>query len=78
MEAEKKKRNMKGEGWHLMVVSEDGKTFSAADGVYGSATAAERALKLSALDYNGQTVAIVKIQKRVTVEVETKPVVRFS
>lgn len=78
MSEEKKKRKMTGEGYYIMTVSEDGRTFTSEQAAYPTARDAEEGLKSSAVHYNGEEVAIVKVQKRIKVTVENRPVVRFE
>ena len=75
---QKTRKSNNGEGWHIMVSSVDGKGFIPAEGRYETLHEAEKALKKSAADYDGQEVIIAKVQRRIKVKVETVKMVKFE
>ena len=72
------KSNRIGHGWHVLTQEEESQYMTMQAGPFKSLQIAERELKKVAQQFDGQTVILAKIQRKVKVKVETKSVVTFE
>ena len=74
---DKPKKKRSGEGWYLLIADESGTMVTGA-GKFESLKDAEKELRETAEKYDGKTVLVVKIQRRMKVTVQTVKTVSFE
>lgn len=76
---QKTRKSNNGEGWYIMrdsTTTDD--AYALSEGPFETLSIAEKEFKASAEHYDGQTVLIAKVQRRIKVKVETVKLVKFE
>ena len=74
----KERKSNSGEGWYIYTQDRDGSGLLEAAGPFDNLKRAELAFKEQAQSFDGQTVLIAKVQRRIKVRVETVKMVKFE